>query len=91
MMKSQLFKGERIKTPTERKPLPRILRPNRDLKDTTATTEAIQGPGTTPTEMGNTVSTANCRTIRRMNVSKEFEKRNRAEIDKEEPTGLECT
>jgi hypothetical protein len=91
MMKSQLFKGERIKTPTERKPLLRILRPNLDPKDTLAITEAIQGPGTTQTETGNTVSTANCRTTRRMSASKEFEKRNRAEIDMEEPTGLECT
>jgi len=91
MMKSQLSKGERIKTPTERKPLLQILRPNLDLRDTPATTEATQGPAATPTETENSVSTANYRIIRRMNVSKGFEKRNHAEIDKEEPTGLECT
>jgi hypothetical protein len=68
-----------------------ILQPNLDLKDTPATIEATQDPETTPTEMGNTVSTANCRTIHRTNASKEFEKRNRAEIDKEGPTGLEST
>jgi hypothetical protein len=71
--------------------LPRTLRPNPDRRDTPATTEAIQGPGITPTETGNTASTANYRTIHRTNVSKEFEKRNRAEIDKGELTGLECT
>jgi hypothetical protein len=72
MMKLQLFKGERIETPTERKPLRRILRRNLDPKDILASTEAIKGPGTTPTETGNTVSTVNCRTTRRRNVSKEF-------------------
>jgi hypothetical protein len=56
-----------------------------------STTKVIQGPGTTPTETENTASTANFRTIHRTNVSKEFEKRNRAEIDKGELTGLECT
>jgi hypothetical protein len=91
MMKLRLSKGERIRTSTERKPLPQILRPKQDQRDTPATTKAIQGPGTTPTETGNTASTANYRIIHRTNVSKEFEKRNRAEIDKEELTGLECT
>jgi poly-gamma-glutamate capsule biosynthesis protein CapA/YwtB (metallophosphatase superfamily) len=41
--------------------------------------------------MGNIASTASYTTIPRMNVSKEFVRRNRAEIDKEELTGLECT
>jgi hypothetical protein len=38
-----------------------------------------------PTGMENTASTANYRTIPRMNVSKEFMKRNRAETDKAGP------
>jgi hypothetical protein len=93
-MKSQLSKGKRIKTSTKRKPLPlppRTLQPSQDIKDTLATTKATQDQGTMPIETGSTVSTANCRITHRMKVSRGFERRNRAEIDKEEPTGLECT
>ncbi len=90
-MKLRLSKGERIRTSTERKPLRQILRPKQDQRDTPATTKAIQGPGITPTEMENTASTANYRTIHRTSVSKGFEKKNRAEIEKGELTGLECT
>jgi hypothetical protein len=93
-MKSQLSKDERIKTSTKRRPphpLPQTPQPSQDIKDTPATTKATQDQGTTPIEMGSTASTANCRITHRMNASKEFERRNRAEIGKEEPTGLECT
>ena len=91
MTKLRPFRGERIKTSTERKPPPQTQLPNPDRKDTPATTEAIQGPETMPTEMGNIASTTNYRTIHRMNVSKEFGRRNHAEINKAGPTGLECT
>jgi len=93
-MKLQLSKGERIRTSTKRKPLsppPQVLQASPDLKDTPATTEATQGPAATPTETENSVSTANYRIIRKTSVLKGFEKRNHAEIDKEESTGLECT
>jgi hypothetical protein len=40
--------------------------------------------------MENTASTANYKTTLRMNVSRGFEKRNRAEIGKAEPIGQEC-
>ena len=46
---------------------------------------------TTGTRTGSIASTASYKITRRMNASKEFEKRNCAEIDKEEPIGLECT
>ncbi len=91
MTKSRCFRGERTKTSTERKPHPRTQLPNPDRRGTLATTKATRGPETMPTEMANTASTANYRTIPRMNVSKEFVKRNRAETDKAGPTGLECT
>jgi hypothetical protein len=68
-----------------------MQQPSQDTKDTPATTKATQDQGTTPTETGSTVSTASYRTTCRMNASRGFERRNRAEIGKEEPIGLECT
>jgi hypothetical protein len=80
MTKLQLFRGERTKTSTGRRPHPQTQRPNPDQRGTPATTKAPRGPETTPTEMANTASTANYRTTPRMNVSKEFMKRNHTEI-----------
>jgi hypothetical protein len=85
------FQRRKNKNFDRKKPLPQTLIPNPDRRDTPATTEAIQGPETMPTEMGNIASTTNYRTIPRMNVSKEFGRRNLAEIDKAGPTGPECT
>jgi hypothetical protein len=76
---------------TERKPPPQTQLPNPDKRGTPATKEATRGPETMLTGMENTASTANYRTIPRMNASREFVKRNRAETDKAGPTGLECT
>jgi hypothetical protein len=90
MMRSPLFRGGRIKTSTRRKTLLTPLRPIQDTKDTPTTTRATPGQETTPTGMENTASTANYKTTLRMNVSRGFEKRNRAEIGKAEPIGQEC-
>jgi hypothetical protein len=87
-LKMQLFRA--ALTPELRKVVAQRNPNTMTLDDTPATTGATQDQGTTPIETGNTASTANYRTIHRTNVSKEFEKRNRAEIDKEERIGLEC-
>jgi hypothetical protein len=88
-----LFRGGKIKTSLRKRtfltPLPR-LRPIQDTKDTHTTTRAPPDQETTTTEMGNTASTANYKITLRMNASKGFEKRNRAEIGKAEPIGQEC-
>ena len=68
-----------------------MLRTKQDTRGTPTITRATPDQGTTPTGMENTASTANYRITPRMNVSKGFEKRNRAEIGKAEPIGLECT
>jgi hypothetical protein len=90
MTKLRLFRGKRTKTATDGKPHPRTQRPKLDRRGTPATTRATQGLETMPTGMENNASTANYRTIPRMNVSKKFLKRNRAETDKAGPIGLEC-
>jgi hypothetical protein len=94
MMKSPLFKDGRKRTSTRRRPpptLPQLPQTSQDTKCTPATTKATLDWVTMPTETGNTASTANYRITPRMNVSKGSERRNRAEIGKEEPIGLECT
>jgi len=91
--KSPLFNDERIRTSARRRPPPTpppMPQPRQDTKDT-PTTRATPDQEAMPTGMGNTASTANYRITPRMNVSKESERRNHAEIDKAEPIGLECT
>jgi len=93
-MRLPLFRGGKIKTSTRRRTLltPRpMLRPIQDTKGTPTTTRATPDQETTPTGMENTASTANYKITLRMNVSRGFEKRNRAEIGKVEPIGQECT
>jgi hypothetical protein len=94
MKRLLLFRGREIKTSLRRKtfltPLPK-LRPIQDTKDTHPTTRTPPDQETTTAGMGNTASTANYKITLRTNVSREFEKRNRAEIGKAEPIGQECT
>jgi hypothetical protein len=66
-------------------------RPEQDTRGTPTITRATPDQGTIPTGMENTASTANYKITPRMNVSRGFEKRNRAEIAKAEPIGPECT
>jgi hypothetical protein len=66
-------------------------RPKQDTKGTPTTTRATPDQGTTPTGMENTASTANYKITPRMNVSRGFKRRNRAEIGKAEPIGQQCT
>jgi len=70
---------------------PPMPRPVQDTKETPITTRAKPDLETMTTGMENTASTANCKTTPRTNVSRGFEKRNRAETDKAEPIGQECT
>jgi hypothetical protein len=66
------------KTQTPRKPATRVLRP-------------VPNPdqGTTPTEIGNIVSTASCRTTLKRIVSKESGTRNHVRTNRDVPTGPE--
>ena len=86
------FRSGKIKPSTRRRalltPLP-MLRPKQGTRGTP--TKATPDQETTPTGTGNTASTANYRITHRMNVSKGFKRRNRAEIGKAEPIGQECT
>ena len=68
-----------------------MLRPKQDTRGTPTTTRATPDWETTPTGTGNTASTANYRITRRMNASKGFERKNRAEIGKAELIGPEFT
>jgi len=93
MRRSLHSRGGKIKTSFRRKtfltPLP-SLRPIQDTKDIHPTTRTPPDQETTTAGMGNTASTANCKITLRTNVSREFEKRNRAETAKAEPIGQEC-
>jgi len=91
-MRLPLFRGGNLKTLTKEGTLlspPPMPRPIPD-PNTPTTTRATPGQETIPTGMESTASTANYKITLRMNVSRGSEKRNRAEIDKAEPTGPEC-
>jgi hypothetical protein len=89
MRKSPRFRNVKIKTSTRRRASPTpppTPRPKQDTRGTPTTTKATPDQETTPTGTRNTASTANYRITRKMNVSKGFERRSRAEIGKAELT-----
>jgi hypothetical protein len=91
--KSPHFKSVKTGTSTRRRASPTtppMPRPVQDTKGTPTATRATSDQETIPTGTENTASTANYKITLRTNVSRGFEKRNRAEIAKAEPIGPEC-